>query len=51
MRQVFSFFVRHPTIPHKLLHWHFVASLLNDLFGIQARGGYGALLGVARRTW
>ena len=35
---VFSFLVRHP--PSGLfLHHNFVSALLNDLFGIQARGG------------
>lgn len=35
---VFSFLVRH--LPSgRLLHHNFVCALLNDLFGIQARGG------------
>lgn len=35
---VFSFVVRH--LPSgRLLHHNFVCALLNDLFGIQARGG------------
>lgn len=36
--QVFSFMVRYPG-SHKFLHWSFVTVLLNDLFGIQCRGG------------
>ena len=35
---VFSFLIRHPP-SGKFLHHNFVCSLLNDLFGIQARGG------------
>ncbi|XP_071492927.1 uncharacterized protein [Diadema antillarum] len=35
---IFSFLVRHPQTD-KLLHHNFIAVLLNDLFGIQARGG------------
>ena len=35
---VFSFLVRHPTTGY-YLHYNYVACLLNDLFGIQARGG------------
>ncbi len=35
---IFSFLIKHP--PSNLfLHHYFVAALLNDLFGIQARGG------------
>ncbi|CAL4211056.1 unnamed protein product, partial [Meganyctiphanes norvegica] len=35
---ILSFMVRHKVSGH-LLHHNFVAALLNDLFGIQARGG------------
>ena len=35
---IFSFLVRHPP-SGLLLHHNFVSALLNDLFGIQARGG------------
>ncbi|XP_071789190.1 uncharacterized protein [Asterias amurensis] len=35
---IFSFLIRHPETG-KLLHHNFVSVLLNDLFGIQARGG------------
>lgn len=35
---VFSFLVRHPH-SGRFLHPNFVCSLLNDLFGVQARGG------------
>ncbi|EGD73357.1 PP-loop domain-containing protein [Salpingoeca rosetta] len=35
---VFSFMIRYPQSP-KFLHWSFVTVLLNDLFGIQCRGG------------
>ena len=35
---VFSFLVRHPATGY-YLHHNYVACLLNDLFGIQARGG------------
>eukprot|EP00057_Strongylocentrotus_purpuratus_P002769 XP_003725203.1 PREDICTED: uncharacterized protein LOC100890480 [Strongylocentrotus purpuratus] len=35
---IFSFLIRHPQTG-KLLHHNFIAVLLNDLFGIQARGG------------
>ncbi len=35
---IFSFMVRHP--PTGLfIHYNFVCALLNDMFGIQARGG------------
>lgn len=34
---VFSFLIRHND--HKYLHYSFVCALLNDLFGIQSRGG------------
>lgn len=34
---VFSFLVRHPR--GTFLHHNFVCSVLNDVFGIQARGG------------
>lgn len=34
---IFSFMVRHPR--GTFLHHNFVCSVLNDLFGIQARGG------------
>ncbi len=34
--KIISFLVRHG---ERFLHWNFVAVLLNDLFGIQARGG------------
>jgi hypothetical protein len=51
---IVSFVVRHG---ERLLHHNFVVALLNDLFGIQARGGcscagpYGhALLGIDRET-
>ncbi|XP_067945112.1 probable cysteine desulfurase, partial [Watersipora subatra] len=49
---IFSFIVTHPTVS-KLIHHNFIATLLNDLYGIQTRGGcacagpYGeALLGI-----
>ena len=35
---IFSFLVRHPQ-SGLFLHHYFVSALLNDLFGIQARGG------------
>ncbi|XP_033105807.1 uncharacterized protein LOC117108060 [Anneissia japonica] len=35
---IFSFLVRHP-LTGKALHHNFIAALLNDLYGIQARGG------------
>lgn len=35
---IFAFLIRHPT-SGRFLHYNFVCSLLNDLFGIQARGG------------
>ncbi|XP_038058386.1 uncharacterized protein LOC119729742 [Patiria miniata] len=35
---IFSFLIRHPQTG-KFLHHNFVSVLLNDLFGIQARGG------------
>ena len=35
---IFSFLIRHPETG-KILHHNFVSVLLNDLFGIQARGG------------
>ena len=35
---IFSFLVRHP-IAGVFLHHNYVCALLNDLFGIQARGG------------
>ena len=35
---VFSFLIRHPTTG-QFLHHNYVCTLLNDLFGIQARGG------------
>ena len=35
---IFSFLIRHPT-SGLFLHHYFVSALLNDLFGIQARGG------------
>ena len=35
---VFSFLIRHP-LTGRFLHHNFVCILLNDLFGIQARGG------------
>ncbi len=51
---IVSFLVTHE---QQLLHWSYVVSLLNDLFGIQARGGcscagpYGHhLLGLDRQT-
>lgn len=34
---VFSFMVKHPRA--MFLHHNFVCSILNDIFGIQARGG------------
>ena len=34
--QILSFLIRHGD---RFLHWNFVSVLLNDLFGIQARGG------------
>jgi selenocysteine lyase/cysteine desulfurase len=51
---VVSFVIRHG---NRMLHWNFVVLLLNDLFGIQARGGcscagpYGhRLLGIEHET-
>eukprot|EP01147_Barroeca_monosierra_P007749 gene7749-628_t len=35
---VFSFLIQHPS-SGKFLHWSFATTLLNDLFGIQCRGG------------
>ena len=35
---IFSFLIRHPVTGY-FLHHNFVSTLLNDLFGIQARGG------------
>ena len=35
---IFSFLIRHP-IAGVFLHHNYVCALLNDLFGIQARGG------------
>ncbi|PIK37546.1 hypothetical protein BSL78_25616 [Apostichopus japonicus] len=35
---IFSFLVRHPET-RQMLHHNFVCAVLNDLFGIQARGG------------
>ena len=35
---IFSFLIRHPATGY-FLHHNFVCALLNDLFGIQARGG------------
>ena len=35
---IFSFLIHHPT-SGLYLHHYFVSALLNDLFGIQARGG------------
>jgi selenocysteine lyase/cysteine desulfurase len=34
---IFSFLIKHG--PTRYLHYNFVCALLNDLFGIQARGG------------
>ncbi|KAF6022755.1 hypothetical protein EB796_018929 [Bugula neritina] len=49
---IFSFIVTHPTVS-KLVHHNFISTLLNDLYGIQTRGGcacagpYGeSLLGI-----
>jgi len=36
---VFSFLIRSDKSKDKYLHYNFVVALLNDLFGIQARGG------------
>lgn len=36
---VFSFLIRSGASGEKYLHYNFVVALLNDLFGIQARGG------------
>ncbi len=36
---VFSFLIRSEKSADKYLHYNFVVALLNDLFGIQARGG------------
>lgn len=36
---VFSFLIRSGSSGDKYLHYNFVVALLNDLFGIQARGG------------
>lgn len=35
---IFSFIVTHPTVS-KLVHHNFISTLLNDLYGIQTRGG------------
>ena len=35
---IFSFLIKHPE-SGLFLHYNFVVALLNDLFGIQARGG------------
>jgi selenocysteine lyase/cysteine desulfurase len=35
---IFSFLIRHPETG-RFLHYNYVCSLLNDLFGIQTRGG------------
>ena len=35
---IFSFLVRHSQ-SNKLLHHNFISSVLNDMYGIQARGG------------
>ena len=35
---IFSFVMRHP-VSGLMLHHNYVCALLNDLFGIQARGG------------
>ncbi|XP_038055890.1 uncharacterized protein LOC119727885 [Patiria miniata] len=35
---IFSFLIRHPTT-RQFLHHNFVCAVLNDVFGIQARGG------------
>ena len=35
---IFSFIVTHPTV-NKLIHHNFISTLLNDLYGIQTRGG------------
>ena len=37
--QIISLLVKHGSDPGKYLHWNYVSALLNDLFGIQARGG------------
>ncbi|MCF6276059.1 MAG: aminotransferase class V-fold PLP-dependent enzyme, partial [Robiginitomaculum sp.] len=54
---VFSFLIRSGDKGDKYLHYNFVVALLNDLFGIQARGGcscagpYGhRLLGIDLKT-
>lgn len=36
---VLSFLIRYKHRPSMFLHFHFVSALLNDLFGIQSRGG------------
>ena len=47
---IFSFLVRHP--PSRLfLHHNFVCALLNDLFGIQARGGCSCAGPYAQVRW
>ena len=50
---IVSFMLRHPGPASRYLHYNFVCAVLNDLFGIQARGGcacagpYGqAVLGI-----
>lgn len=36
---VLSFLVKTPKCPGKVFHYNFITALLNDLFGIQSRGG------------
>jgi len=36
---IFSFLIRHPVLKNYFLHHNFVCTLLNDLYGIQARAG------------
>lgn len=36
---IFSFLVRHPFLKGYSLHHNFICTLLNDLYGIQARAG------------
>eukprot|EP00045_Choanoeca_perplexa_P014840 m.177195 g.177195 ORF g.177195 m.177195 type:complete len:1044 (-) comp16813_c0_seq1:606-3737(-) len=36
---ILSLLLKHAGNPSKFLHWNYVSALLNDVFGIQARGG------------
>ena len=47
---IFSFLIRHP-ISGLFLHHNFVCALLNDLFGIQGRGGCACAGPYAQVLW